>query len=185
MTPAETAKITAVLMLAYPDRSFALYERLLADLDYATTNAAIERLVATSKWPPTIAEIREAALALVVGELRPGGEAWGDVLHAIGTYGNARTPGVHFDFGDPIVAQCVTALKWRELCLSENQAADRARFIELYDRAAATQRRSMLSESLPAVRRLRAAADQPAIATANDAKLLIGELAEKLKEPQR
>lgn len=183
MSPTETAKITAVLMLAYPDRSFALYERLLADLDYTTTNAAIERLIATSKWPPTIAEIREAALALVDGETRPGGDAWGDVLRAIGRYGNERIPGYHFDFDDPVVAQCVAALQWRELCLSENQVADRARFIELYDRATATRRRSMLSESLPAVRRLRAAADQPAIATAQDAKLLIGELADKLKAP--
>ena len=40
-------------------------------------------------------------------------------------------------FTDPVTAQCVASLRWRELCDSENQAADRARFVELYDKLAA------------------------------------------------
>lgn len=158
MTPAQTAKLVAVLMAAYPnakisDEASTVYERMLADLDYATANAAVERLLATSKWIPTVAEIRETALTLGSGETRPGGDAWGDVLAAVGRYGCYRSPA----FEDPLVAKCVDALGWREICLSENQVADRARFIQLYDQLAATDRRLQLSEPLPAMRLLREA----------------------------
>ena len=161
MTKAEAAKLVAVLIAAYPSAKLGpdtagIYERMLADLDYPSANAAVERLLATSKWPPTVAEIREASLALHAGEIKPGGEAWGLVLRAIGRYGRNRTPGVEFDLGDPVALDVVRALNWRELCDSDNPSADRARFIELYDQLAATARRRQLSEALPAMQRFRA-----------------------------
>lgn len=161
MTSTETKKLVAILIASFPAAKVSLdtvtvYERMLADLDYPAASAAVERLLATSKFLPTVAEIREAALTLYAGETRPGGEAWGDVLKAIRKYGYVRAPGIDFHFDDPIIADCVRALNWTELCNSENQAADRARFIELYDKLAASARRSQLSESLPAMQRFRA-----------------------------
>jgi hypothetical protein len=162
VTKAEAAKLVAVLIAAYPSAKLGpdtagIYERMLVDIDYAEANAAVERLLATSKWPPTIAEIREAALALNAGEIKPGGEAWGRVLRAICRHGRNRTPGVHFDLdGDTVALDVVRALNWRELCDSDNPSADRARFIELYDQLAATARRRQLSEGLPAMQRFRA-----------------------------
>jgi hypothetical protein len=154
-------KLVAALAAAYPtnkldDDSIRVYTRMLLDLDYDAANAAIARLVATCKFPPSIAEIREATLAMVNGEVRAGGEAWGDVLRAIGRYGRNRLPGQDFKLEDPVVAECVAALKWRELCDSENQEADRARFIQLYDRLATQRRKAEASEGLPAVQRYRA-----------------------------
>jgi hypothetical protein len=165
MNTLEAKKLVAVLVAAFPTgkitaETVGVYERMLGDLDYGAANAAIERLLATSKWLPTVAEIREAGLTLNRGEMRPGGDAWGEVLRAISRYGYMRTPGIDFEFTDPIVAECVRALTWRELCDSENQVADRARFVELYDRLAATRRRSELSESLPAMQRFRALQEQ-------------------------
>jgi hypothetical protein len=161
MNTLEVKKLVAVLIAAFPagkitDETVGVYERMLGDLDYPAANAAVERLLATSKWLPTVAEIREAALTLNTGEIRAGGEAWGEVITAIGRHGRNRLPGKDFQFGDPIVAECVAALKWRELCDSDNQVADRARFVELYDQLAARHRRSQLSESLPAMQRFRA-----------------------------
>jgi hypothetical protein len=171
VTKSEAAKLVAVLIAAYQGQSASskittatseVYERMLGDLDYPAANAAVERLLATSKFLPTIAEVRDATLTVTGGgtggggEIRPGGEAWGEVLEAIGRYGRNRTPGVDFRFADPVTAECVAALVWRALCDSENQPADRARFIELYDQLAARRRRSQLSESLPAMQRLRA-----------------------------
>ncbi len=180
MTDSEVAKIVAVLMVSYPNARWipsrpgrngepdmpgtsTAYEHMLRDLDYETTNAAVERLLAiTPRFPPSVAEIREAVLALTVGETRPGGAAWGDVVKAIRRFGYMRSPGKDFTFPDLLVAEAVSAMNWAELCSSENQVADRARFIELYDRLAATRRRSQLSESLPAVRELRRFEDQQA-----------------------
>lgn len=193
MTPIEAAKITAVLLVAYPDKAIPveLYERLLVDLDYATTNAAIERLLATSKWPPTIAEIRAAALALTVGEVRPGGDAWGDVLRL-----RSPRPEAEFERLDPVIARCLDRLgmlrhdtvlragaevrRWR-VELGDNEAADRARFIELYDQLAAAHRSAQLSESLPAVRQLRAAQQRQSLGDGQARALgqLVGEVARR------
>jgi len=161
MTKPEVAKLLAVIMAAFPfsklsDASSVIYERMLADLDYPAANAAVERLLATARMPPTIAEIRDATLTMQTGEVRPGGDAWGEVLAAIGRFGRGRVPGTDFRFKDPVTARCVTALGWRELCDSEMVTADRARFIELYDRLAAMVRRSQLSDHLPAAQRFRA-----------------------------
>ena len=161
MTEAECRKAVAVLLGAYPSvriervTAFA-YERMLADLPYPVVNAAIERLLATSKFMPTVAEIRATCLALSHGEQRAAGEAWGDVLKALRRYGVYRTPGRDFEFEDPVVAECVRALRWDEICNSEFIQADRARFIALYDQLAAKNRTLQLSEGLPAMQRLRA-----------------------------
>jgi hypothetical protein len=84
--------------------------------------------------------------------VRAGGEGWSDVLAAVSRYGYYREPA----FGDPLVARCVTALGWKNLCTSENAIADRARFIELYDRLAAQERREQQSPVLAAATERRA-----------------------------
>lgn len=161
MSPLEIKKLVAVLVAAYPaskvtPESVGIYERMLADLDYPAANAAVEQLLATSKWLPTVAEIRERVASLAIGGVRAGGEGWGDVLKAIGRYGRNRVPGVDFEFADPVVLACVRAFGWRELCDSENPQADRARFVELYDKLASQRRTSELTAGLPATQRYRA-----------------------------
>lgn len=191
MSPAQVAKLVAVLMAAYPQSKLstqstvetsAAYERMLADLDYPAANAAVEKLIATSKWIPTVAEIREAVLSLRAGEVSAGGEAWGGVLRAIGRWGIYRVPGVGFQFDDAVTAECVSALSWRELCNSENPQADRARFIELYDRLAVRARQRQLSESLPAMQRFRAlqAQQRPMLEARSEETKSAGELVNAL-----
>ncbi len=155
MTELEAKKIVSVLLGAFPaarftDDTVAIYKRMLADLDYPTANTAVEHLLASAKFLPSIAEIREAAISLRVGDRRQGAEGWRDFLDAVGAVGSHR-PAPTFD--DSVVGQCVDALGWRELCLSENQVADRARFIELYDRLSVTARSKQLSAGLPAQKR--------------------------------
>ena len=169
MTQAETAKLVAVLMASFPSNKATaatsqVYERMLADLDYAAAQAAVERLLATARFMPTIGEIRETALALTYGEQKPGGEAWSAVVRAMKAEGAWRTPGGEFTFPDPVTAECVALMDWRELCLSTNTIADRARFIELYDSLAVQHRQRQLSDGLPAMQRFKAIEAQRAIA---------------------
>lgn len=164
MTRAEVAKLVTVIMAAFPqpDRSTQtsdVYERMLGDLDYPTANAAIERLLATSDRIPSIAAIRTACMDLKHGDQKAGGEAWGECLKAISRWGIYRNPGEDFQFQDPVVAKVVAALGWQNLCNSENSAADRARFIELYDKLAVTVRRDENAGQLPAAQRLKALKD--------------------------
>lgn len=158
MTKTEVMKLVAVLCAAYPSAKFtaeasSAFESALADLGYAVANAAVEQIIGTSRWMPTIADIRERVLSLLSGEIRPGGDAWGSVLKAIAARGRNRTPGVDFEFCDPVVHEAVKALGWSQLCDSENATADRARFVELYDRLAVVRRRQELTHNLPAVKR--------------------------------
>lgn len=193
MTKAEVTKLVAVMCAAFPAAKVtadtcAIYERMLADLDYPVANAAVEQLLAIQRFMPTVAEIRARCFALSLGEVKAGGEAWGVVVKAIGRYGRNRTPGVDFQFPDPVVGECVRALGWGALCDSEMQSADRARFIELYDTLAQRARNTQLGEGLPALQRFRAlqaGQDQQRVASpANDnAPTPIGQLV-KLTLPE-
>ena len=166
MTRQETAKLVYVMVAATGqsprfdtkalDAMVDAYAALLADLDYARCNAAVRVLLQSKTWIPSVADIRKTVLELERGPVRPAGDAWGDVLEAVRRYGAYRSPGVDFQFDDPEVARCVQALSWREICLSENQIADRARFIELYGEVASQERREQQVPLLAKARELRA-----------------------------
>jgi hypothetical protein len=141
MKAIEAAKLVAMLSAAYRDAKLnaeasQVYEAMLADLDFGLAQQSVARLICTSKWLPTVAEIRQTAADIERGPVRRGAEAYADVIAEIRRTGQYGTP----RFTDPVVTECVTLMTWRGLCLGDNEAADRARFIELYDSLAARQR---------------------------------------------
>ncbi len=146
MQRSETAQILTMLSAAFRDAPISemtaeLYETMLADLDFQACKTAVFRLIRTSKWLPTIAEVRGAVADVQLGPKRSGGEAYGDVLAEIRRTGYIGVP----RFNDPVVSRCVELMTWRGLCLGENEAADRARFIELYDSLAERERRDVVA----------------------------------------
>lgn len=194
MTESEAQKLVTVLVTAFPNtmvrlspdqqqQTMAVYRRMLSDLDYPCANAAIERLLATARFMPTVAEIRGVALSLTAGEQIAGGEAWGKVVKAIADQGAYRVPGTDFVFRDPVTVQAVGALGWVNLCLSENQPADRARFIELYDKLAVRQRQLQLSEGLPAMQRFRALQERTVSSLADAMKRVFALPTDDSEEP--
>lgn len=152
MTEDDAKKLVAMLFAAFPTETVnvtpeaarstcRVYAKCLADLDLANATQAVEELLKISLRLPTIAAIRAKTTELQHGSRRPGGDAWGDALAAMRRFGAHRSPSADFKLADPIVAKCVDAMGWRDLCLSENQVADRARFIELYDQFATQEYR--------------------------------------------
>lgn len=153
MTKTETIDLVRLLLAAFPGQRsrmapedvkamVAAYHVGLGDLDRGALEQAAARVVRTSKFLPSVAEIREAAVEIQGGNGSPtGAQAWGVVLRKIGRYGMNRAPGVDFTFDDPITAKLVTPATWREICNSENIASDRARFIDAYDQLAARARK--------------------------------------------
>ncbi len=175
MTPQEAQQVVTLLIAAFPvqlaklDReqqldTFRVYRSMLVDLDFTRVDGAVRRLLATARFMPTIAEIRAAVGVVAHGVKRSGAEAWGDVHAAMRKYGSHRSPGVDFDFDDPIVTRLVRAFGWFDLCRSENATADRARFIDAYEQIESTERTE--AAVLPG-------ATTPQLA-------LVGELAKKL-----
>lgn len=166
MTRAESAKLVAVVIGSYPGQAAKLdaartdamvnaFASMLGDLPLAEVTAALGVLIQTRTWMPSVADIRASVLEMRQGSRRTGGDAWGGLLRAIQHEGAWKTPGVDFVLHDPVTAQCVNALGWKNLCLSENQVADRARFIEMYDQLATTKARTDQSPALAAAEKRR------------------------------
>lgn len=155
MKLSEVAELVMMLLAAYPHRDMSaatssVYERSLRDLDVNLARVAVERLIRTSKFLPSIAEIREACEVTQKGHLRTGGEAWADAVKAaryVGSY--APTP----KFKDPLVTEALRLWgSWKEFCLSpEDDAAGRARFIQLYDELAKRKHEQDVAGALPVV----------------------------------
>lgn len=128
-------EVLAVLVSAYPNVKLApatvsVYERILSEIPVEALEAATLQHIASSRFFPTVAELREAALELAAPSfqhLTPE-EAWGVVRLAFGKFGQYRTP----KFDDPLILKAVNQLGWVELCQSDNQVADRAHFMKIY-----------------------------------------------------
>ena len=137
-----------MLQAAYPaarwsEPTIDLYELMLAELDYELARGAIVRIIKSSKFLPTVAEILDAVADIGIGPMRSPVDAWGDVGMAIRRVGYIGVP----KFGDPLVAECVRAMGWRSLCIGDSpEASDRARFCELYQDKQRKQRVLDVSE---------------------------------------
>lgn len=163
MTNQEISQLVFMLFAAFPQSEgkqtaerLRIYKECLGDLDFEQARVAIVRVIQTSKFLPTIAEVREAARVVAQGPRRTGLEAWGDAVAAIGTFGSYRSP----VFRDPLVAKAVACLGWREVCLGENESALRARFIESYE---AMQDREASEQAVSGPLRLVSGAGRPAL----------------------
>ena len=157
----EYVPVHMMLCAAFPDHvarlsdetmeaQVQLYHRMLCDLDLCDLEAVALRHMAESQWFPKISELRKAAARLTHPEALDPAEAWEQVCKAIPRYGAtiAGTDGAGIPpFDDPLTAVVVRQFGWNNLCFSDNPVADRARFIEAYERQAT---RSYQRAALPA-----------------------------------
>jgi len=143
MTHKETATLLGILSAAYP-RFYAnmthasiaeaveVWAVMLSDVSFDTAKLALQRLIATNKFPPSIAEMRESIAAIIYTPLPDSGDAWGEVIAAIREYGYYRQSEALASMREP-VRMAVQRMGWRELCMSENDMADRAHFLRIYE----------------------------------------------------
>lgn len=138
MTKSEAMAMVAMLAAAYPAANMTeqtpdVYAEMLRDLDADAAMRAARRLISTSKWLPTIAEIRQAVAEDGAGGVNRAELAWSDVLKAISQFGIYRTP----EFDDPLVRVAVAAIGWQSICNSTNADTVRAQFRMAYKAAVA------------------------------------------------
>lgn len=139
MTGAEIRRLLAFLVASYPraevgDETIQAYEVMLRDLPYREAQRAVVEHVATSRFWPTIAEIRTAVAEGSVAA-PPVGVAWAEVRKQIAAVGRTGSP----HFSHSLIAETVGSIGWRELCDSTSQTTDRAHFRDQY-RQARTER---------------------------------------------
>lgn len=165
-TESEVEVILRMLVDAYPDwareqgaeqlkRTFTVYTMLLSDMPEGLLRAAAVQHAAASKWFPKAAELRDLAQFLGTKQLASPVDAWAEVTQArrrwdrYANNGNAALP----EFSNPIIARIVRAMGMIALQDSENEVADRARFIEEYQ--ALVSRADTEQRLLPQVREVR------------------------------
>lgn len=85
----------------------------------------------TCEFFPTIAKIEQAIFKLTspLAVVPTAADAWGIVTEAISKRGIYNPP----QFRHDLINRAVENIGWRTLCSSENQVADRAHFIKIYE----------------------------------------------------
>lgn len=145
MDKREFATFAAALKTYYPkenllpnSQAMELWYRQLQDIPYIVAEAALQKWVATQKWSPSIAEIREMAMTVTAGEKLLWSDGWEQVQTAIRKYGSYNIPAAMESFDD-VTRQTVKRLGFRELCMSENPTQDRANFRDIFNMIAERQ----------------------------------------------
>ena len=117
------------------EQAMELWFKQLQDIPYQVAEIALNKWVATNKWSPSIADIREMSSTVENGEIPDWGDGWKQVLQAIGKYGTYRISEAMESF-DPITRQCVERLGFRNICMSKDISMDRANFRMIYEQLA-------------------------------------------------
>lgn len=112
-----------------------IWYKLLEDLDYAVANVAIQKYMLTNRKEPTVADIRELAASVTVGDKPLWSDGWEEVLRAISIYGSYRESEALQSMTE-MTRKAVKRLGFRNICMSENIAADRANFRMVFEQLA-------------------------------------------------
>lgn len=142
MKMSEVAKILAVVAAAYPEKlkvdDFLIrtWHSFLQDLDYEVVSTAVKKHILNSPFVPTISDIRKQAVDIITpkSEKLDAGEAWGEVVKAIKTYG-VYEPSKAFESMSERSARAARYMGWQELCMMEveKMGVARGQFIKIYD----------------------------------------------------
>lgn len=117
-----------------------LWQELLSDIPFEVAKAAIIKILATARFWPTVAEIREAAAAITNPHILSPAEAWALVEQANDRYGYYRAEEGMKSL-PPLVQTIVKSLSgFREVCASEEPGVVRGQFMKMYDQYAARER---------------------------------------------
>jgi len=136
--PSEATKLAAMLKSAFPRQviesdTLALYAAFLSDLDRERGEAAVRTAIATLKFFPSVAELRDLAARKAV-DLPDETAAWSEVMRAVGSVGRYGNPA----FSHAAIARVVAAIGWLTICDSDNVEATRAHFLRLFRDASET-----------------------------------------------
>lgn len=133
MTRREAMQLVAMLTSAYGGKEFPppraeLYVELVVDLDATVAKAAVLALLKTSKFLPTIAEIRAevAKQSLAADGIDGAEEAFSHLMHYIESSHATRLP--------PLTSKAAGIIGWETLRMS--QRGDwriRDRFVRVYE----------------------------------------------------
>lgn len=155
MTIAETARLIAILKMAWPahplepETGGPVYHRALADIPFDLAERAVDEWLRTGKFFPAPSEIRELALRAGVG--LPAAEiAWQEAQRVIGGY---RPGDPAPRWSSKVLEEAVAAVGWTaiKMCEADQLGTLRAQFRDTYNallkRVTADDAREALAEA--------------------------------------
>lgn len=152
MTKQEFSKWVMALKTFYPreqllpnPQAIELWYQELHDIPMNVAEAALRKWVATNKWSPTIAEVREMCVDVKRGDAPDWSDGWAKVQHAFKRYGLSYPKDAMASF-DPITREAVKRMGYYQLCVSENPVSDRKQFRDIFETIA---RREQMGLQLP------------------------------------
>lgn len=149
MNKQEFSQWTMALRTYYPreqllpnDQAMKLWYQALNDIPMQVAEAALRKWVATNKWSPTIADIRETAVDVKRGDAPDWSDGWHKVNLAIQRYGRYR-PGEALASLDPITRKAVKCLGFNNLCDTEDIGYYTRRFQQIFETEAKREQMRM------------------------------------------
>jgi hypothetical protein len=149
VTREESLAVASMLVEAYPREvkaeTLKAYAMHLADLERDAAVRAVKTLVATSKWLPTIAEVRAAVVAQDARFLSAP-DAWDQVVQLMAKRGTYRP--LPRGSGDPVRRALELCGRWEDVC-QEDATWLRKRYVEIYDGLVLEARQGLASGDPP------------------------------------
>lgn len=153
MDKKEFARFVTIIRSGYQKQDFlkdidslSFWFSMLNDLPFELAIAALKKHVATSKWLPSVAEIRQCASEITQGEPRDWSDEWLSVIQAVRMYGYMNEKDALATLA-PLTKEIVRQLGWKNICCSEQNelTALRANFRMIYEQKAEREKeRSIL-----------------------------------------
>ena len=133
------------------NQALKLWYLQLQDIPYKVAEATLNKWVAVNKWSPSIADIREEATKITLGERMSWSEAWETVLKAISRYGTYRAD-EGLESLEPLTRKVIKRLGFTNLCTTDNIGVERANFRLIYEQE--LQRQTQDAQMPPNVKAL-------------------------------
>lgn len=149
MTKADAARLVTIVVTAYPNfdkfkddqaviDTTELWAMMFESDPGAVVGMALKKHIATSKWPPSVAELRELMLEIQHPELISPERAWLAVSDLLYTQGEHNHGDLHSQL-PPMVARAVESIGWgnlwemhRSYCRGGKPGMDRVAFMQQY-----------------------------------------------------
>lgn len=149
MTKADAAKLVAIVVTAYPNydkfrdeaavtATVNLWASMFQSDDGRIVALALNKHIATNKWPPSVAEIRELMLELMHPDLIEPDRAWLAVSDLLYTAGENNHGDLHQQL-PPLAARAVEAIGYcnlyemhRSCYRGGKPGMDRVAFMDIY-----------------------------------------------------
>ena len=116
-----------------------LWHDMLGDRSEVEFMLGVKKYIAANEFPPTIAGINKAIADVMMSDAPDGMQGWDELQKAIRRFGMYREEEALASMSEQ--ARLVTkAMGFKNLCISENQMADRAHFIKMFESRAVKEK---------------------------------------------